>query len=342
MNLKEYVIRRLLLMIPVFIGVYTMVFIISRVLPGDPIVLMLGPSAGVYSPEQLAVLRHQLGLDQPIYVQYFSYLAGLFRGDWGYSLHTRRPVLSDLEQFFPATFELATASMIIAVVVGIPLGVVAATHRNKFLDNASRLGVLFGLSVPEFWSGIMFQIVFASMFRLLPVSGRWPTISSVAPPTHVTGLYVLDSLLTLNFPALIISLEYLILPAIVLSFSSMSQITRFVRAQMIEVSTQDFVSSARANGVPKSLVNYVYMLRNSLTTTLTMVGSVYALLLGGAFVVETVFAWPGIANYTVQSVLYKDFNSVIGAVIVFGLGFLIVNFVVDLLYGYLDPRVRYE
>jgi len=329
-------------MVPVFIGLYTLIFIISRILPGDPVVLMLGPSAGTYSPEQLAILRHQLGLDRPIYVQYLTYLVGLFQGDWSYSIHTRRPVFSDLVAFFPATLELSTASMIIALVVGIPLGVVAATHRNSFLDNASRLGVLFGLSIPEFWSGIMGQIVLGSILSLLPIAGRWPMLFTIPPPTRITGLYVLDSLLTLNFPALTISLEYLIMPATILSFSSTSQITRFVRSQMIEVSSEDFISSARANGVPKNLVNYVYMLRNSLSATLTMVGSVYALLLGGAFIVETVFAWPGIAYYTVQSVLYKDFNSVVGSVIVFGLGFLIVNFVVDLLYGYLDPRVRYE
>jgi len=341
-GLKTFVMRRLLLMVPIFFGLYTVIFIISRILPGDPVLLMLGPSASAYTPEQIALLRTRLGLDKPYYVQYFAYLVGLFRGDWGYSLHTKRQVLQDLVQFFPATFELATASVIIAILVGIPLGVISATHRNRLLDNVSRLLSLFGVSIPEFWSGIMAQILFASILSLFPTTGRWPAVSSIPPPASVTGLYVLDSLLALNWDALYISLEHLILPAAVLSLSSISQITRFVRGQMIEVSTQDFIVSATANGIPKNLVTYQYMLRNSLTTTLTMIGSVYALLLGGAFVVESVFAWPGIANYTVTSVMYKDFNSVVGAVIIFGLGFLIVNFVVDVLSGYLDPRVRYE
>ncbi len=340
-DFKSFILRRLLLLIPVFLGLYTIIFIITRILPGDPVLLMLGPGAGLLTAEQLALLRERLGLNAPVYVQYFSYLWGLFHGDWGYALRTKRPVIEDIIQFFPATFELTTTSMIIAIAIGIPVGVYSAVHRNKLIDNVSRFLSLGGVSIPEYWSGVMAQIMFAGILSLLPAAGRWPT-TGIPPPNHITGLYVLDSVLTLNLDAFLVSLKHLILPAFILSLSSISQIARFVRGKMVDVSSEDFIITSKANGIPKNLVIYSYMLKNSLTTTLTMIGSVYALLLGGAFVVESVFAWPGIAHYTVAAVMYKDFNGVIGGTIIFGLGFLILNLAVDVLYGYLDPRVRYE
>lgn len=327
--------KRLAYMIAVLIGLSMLIFLLARVLPGDPARLSLGPDA---TEEQVQQLRHKLGLDQPIYMQYYMFLKGLLRGRLGMSLITKRDVSTELLQRFPATFELVAVAMTIAVLGGIPLGIISAVHKDRLIDQFSRLFAFAGVSLPRFWIGIMFQIVFAYSLGLLPLAGRIGIGSE--PPTHITGLYLIDSLINLNFKAFTDSSIHIVLPAITLSLSPLAQTTRLIRASMIEQLNKDYTIVSRIIGIPENLNTYKYMLRNAFTSSLTVIGLTFGWMLGNAFIVEQVFAWPGMARYGVNSVLRNDFNAIIGVVLVIGLGYLLINFLVDLLYGYLDPRIR--
>ena len=336
-SLRPYVLRRTLLILPTLFGLVVIVFIISRLLPGDVAQRVLGPLA---SAQDLANFRHQYGLDQPIPVQFYHYFVGLLSGDWGISFRTSRPVLVDIGEYFPATLELTTAAMIIAIILGIAIGIVAATSGRKYVDAASRLFSVYAVSLPEWWTGIIAQLVLAFDLGLFPPTGRLD-YEVITEPVRITGLYVVDSILTLNGPALANSLWHLALPSLVLSLGAMAQIARMTRSSLLEQSAKDYVIFERANGMPNRIVTYKYMLKCAFSSVLTIIGLTYGFLLGGDFLVESVFAWPGIGYYGVQALLYKDFNSVVGVVITIGVSFAIVNLVVDLLYGILDPRVRY-
>jgi len=327
--------KRLTYMIAVLIGLSMLIFLLARVLPGDPARLTLGPDA---TEEQVQQLRHKLGLDQPIYMQYYMFIKGLLRGRLGMSLITKRDVSTELLQRFPATFELVAVAMTIAVLGGIPLGIISAVHKDRLIDQFSRLFAFAGVSLPRFWIGIMFQIVFAYSLGLLPLAGRIGIGSE--PPTHITGLYLIDSLINLNFKAFTDSSIHIVLPAITLSLSPLAQTTRLIRASMIEQLNKDYTIVSRIIGIPENLNTYKYMLRNAFTSSLTVIGLTFGWMLGNAFIVEQVFAWPGMARYGVNSVLRNDFNAIVGVVLVIGLGYLLINFLVDLLYGYLDPRIR--
>jgi len=327
--------KRLTYMIAVLIGLSMLIFLLARVLPGDPARLTLGPDA---TEEQVQQLRHKLGLDQPIYMQYYMFIKGLLRGRLGMSLITKRDVSTELLQRFPATFELVAVAMTIAVLGGIPLGIISAVHKDRLIDQFSRLFAFAGVSLPRFWIGIMFQIVFAYSLGLLPLAGRIGIGSE--PPTHITGLYLIDSLINLNFKAFTDSSIHIVLPAITLSLSPLAQTTRLIRASMIEQLNKDYTIVSRIIGIPENLNTYKYMLKNAFTSSLTVIGLTFGWMLGNAFIVEQVFAWPGMARYGVNSVLRNDFNAIVGVVLVIGLGYLLINFLVDLLYGYLDPRIR--
>lgn len=337
MGYKDYLIKRILQLIPTFIGLSILVFVIARVMPGDPVRLALGPEA---TEEQIMKYRHELGLDKPIYEQYFYFLFGIFQGKLGESLRTFHDVSIDIVRFFPATFELVTFSMVISVVAGVFLGVITAIKRNTIMDHFLRLFALSGVSLPRFWIGIIFMLIFSYYLGILPTTGRIDT--HIAPPQRVTGLYLLDSLLTGNLIAFMSSLEHIILPAVTLALSPTAQIMRFVRSSMIEQSTKNYTLTERANSLPENLITFKYMLKNAFSSALTTIGLLYGFLLGNAFVVEQVFAWPGMARYGVQALLHKDFNAIVGVVLVVGAFFLLVNFIIDILYGYLDPRIRYE
>jgi len=330
-----FLIRRLLLTIVVLVGLSMFIFLLARVMPGDPARLALGPEA---TQEQVQELTHELGLDQPIYIQYQMFLKGLLKGKLGMSLETKRDVSEDIAQKFPATFELVVVAITIAVLLGIPLGIISALRKDKVIDQFSRLFAFAGISIPRFWSGIMFQLLFTCSLGLLPLAGRIGMGSE--PPTHITGLYLVDSLIILNFSAFTESLRHIILPAICLSLSPLGQITRLIRASMIEQLSKDYTIVNRAIGMPEDLNVCKYMLKNALTSALTVTGLLVGWMIGSAFVVEQVFAWPGMARYGVNAVIRKDFNAVIGVVLVIGIGYLLINFLVDLLYGYLDPRIR--
>ncbi|MDR7460388.1 MAG: ABC transporter permease, partial [Armatimonadota bacterium] len=298
-----------------------------------PVRLALGPEA---TQEQVEALRRQMGLDRPLHVQYLTYLAGALRGDFGYSLRTHRNVSRDLVEFLPATVELTTVAMGLAVALGVPLGVLAAVRKDGPADHLSRLLALVGVALPRFWLAILLQLAFAYHLRLLPTIGRGP-----APPVRITGLYLVDSLLAADPGAFLAALQHLAMPAFALSVGSLAQVMRLIRAGMIEEMRRDYALAARSYGLPGNLIVYKYLLKNAFTATLTVIGLSYGFLLGNAFLVETVFAWPGLAFYGVDALLFKDFNGVIAVTLVVGVAYAVVNLLTDILYGYLDPRIRY-
>lgn len=333
----RYVLRRLLLMIPTLLGLSILTFLISHVVPADPAALAAGPQAPA---EAVAKIREQFGLDRPLYEQYFSYLTNLLHGDWGTSIMSRRDVLSDIGTYFPATLELVLASMVIAVAIGIPFGVLAAVYQNRWPDHTSRVLSISFASLPRFWFGIIVQLTIGLGLGLLPISGRLPPLQ--APPNHITGIYTLDSLLTLDFGVFALSAKYLILPAFVQSVGSLAVITRIVRGEMIEVLQRDYVRTARSKGLRERQVMFGHALRNAMIPTLTMIGLSLGYSLGGSVLVETIFDWPGIGSYAVNSVASSDFQPIMGVTLLVGTIFVLINLVVDLLYGILDPRIQYS
>jgi len=332
-----YIVRRIIMIIPVMIGLSILLFVISRLLPGDPVGLAAGPRA---TPEQIAALRAEFGLDQPLPVQYFNYLKGLLSGDWGASLMTRRPVLDDLRAYLPATIELVIASLTLAVIAGVPLGVLSAVRPGGPVDIAARLGSLASLSMPRFFLGLMLQLFFAMLLAWFPFGGRFPLIAF--PPPTVTGLLTIDSLLIGDFEAFGLSLKHLALPALTMALSPMASILQLTRASTLEVLNQDYVLTARAMGLPRNLILFKYVLKNSLSATLTMTALFVGWALSGTVLVETVFDWPGIGLYATHSVISQDFMPILGVSITIGLIFTVINLLADLAYGLLNPKVQYK
>lgn len=336
MSYRIYLLRRFLHIIPVLVGLSILIFVLARIMPGDAARLALGPEA---SPEQVEKLRREMGLDRSLVVQYLHYMRGVLQGDLGTSLVTFHSVTDDLLAFFPATLELTTVAMGLAIAVGIPLGIFSALAKDRWTDHFIRLFALSGVAIPRFWLGILFQLGFAYYLGLLPIFGRID--ASIPPPAPLTGLYLVDSLLTLNLAAFGSSLKHILLPALTLALSPIAQIMRLVRASMIEQTRKDYILLAYANGLPRSLIVYKYMLKNAFTSVLTIIGLLYGFFLGGSFLVETVFTWPGMARYGIRGLLHKDFNAVVGVTLMVGIGYSFINFLVDICYGYLDPRIRY-
>lgn len=335
MRYRDYLLHRVARTIPILVGLSLLIFFIARVMPGDPARLALGPEA---TEDQVRALRDRLGLNEPLHIQYAHFFAHMFRGELGISLYTYRDVSIDLVKFFPATLELVLTAMALAIIIGIPLGVVSAVNKDRWPDHFSRVSAFMGVSAPTFWVGIMFQLLVCHYFRLLPTTGR--IASEVLPPYNITGLYLFDSLVTLNFEAFISSLKHIMLPAVTLALSPTAQITRIVRSSMIDQKYAYYVVTAKSNGIPENLLVYKYMLKNALIATLTIAGLLTGFFLIGAFVVETVFGWPGIARYGVRALIYKDFNAVIGVILLTGAVYTLINLIVDFLYGYVDPRIR--
>lgn len=336
MSYRGYLVRRALSTVPMFLGLSVLIFVMARVIPGRPARLALGPRA---SEEAVQQLRDQMGLDEPLWVQYFDYMAGLLRGDMGRSLVTNHNVAADIGQFFPATFELTTIAMILAIAVGVPLGVIAGQHKDHLQDNASRAFSFFAVSLPAFWAGILLQLLFAFHLGWFPATGRLGDVGLV--PVRVTGLLLVDSLLAFNLPAFFSAATHLVLPAVTLALAPMADIARMMRTSFIEEVNRDYVEGLATHGVPGKLIAYKYVLKKSFAATLTIIGLDYGFLLGSAFLVEIVFSWPGMASYGVQAILQKDINAIVGVTLVIGAGFLLVNLAVDVLYGFFDPRVRY-
>jgi peptide/nickel transport system permease protein len=336
MGLKAYVVRRLLYSVVVMFALLVIMFTILLVMPGDPVVAYLGEAA---TPEQVTLLRQRLGLDQPPPTRFFYYVSSLIRGELGMSLQFGTPVADLVMRFFPATLEVSLVALFIALVVGLPLGITAAINRNKFVDYINRILSLVGVSMPSFWIGILLLLLAVALTGTLPM-GRYP--SDIPLPTHITGLYILDSIITFNLNSLIASLKHILLPGFVLSLVTLAQLSRMIRSRMIEEMNQEYVLVAMANGMPKNLLIYKYALRKAFSSTLTVTGMAFGMLLGGAYVVEYVFAWPGMGFGAVRGLLANDTNLIISITLVVGFLFIVINLVVDVLYGVLDPRVRYQ
>lgn len=330
-----YLLRRCFALFFVLLGLSILIFVIARVVPGDPARIALGPTA---TPEQVVELQIEMGLDQPFIVQLGTYLTGLANGDLGKSLLTSRPVLDDIMAALPATFELVLFTIILQVVISIPLGVLAAIYRNTWVDNVTRVVSLIGVVTPGFVLAIMLQLVAAHYWGFFPITGRLD--QGIDFSADITGLLLIDGMLTGRWDVVGDALRHLFLPAIALAAGGIGQVVRITRASMIEVSSRDFVEASRAYGIPERVVTFRYMLRVAAVAPLTILGLEFASLIGNAFIVEFVFSWPGIASYGVRTILQKDLNAVIGVVIVSGLFFVVANLVIDIILGLLDPRHR--
>ncbi len=338
MGFFGYFLRRLALVIPILLGVTIITFTLTYVLPGNPAVVKAGP---LVSPEVVKELEKEMGLDQPAWVQYGRYISGVARGDLGQSASTGRPVLEDFRQRLPATFELTLASLLIALAVGIPLGVQSAVHRDTAIDHIGRIVGVAGVAMPTFWTGLLGLYAFFYLLGVAPPPlGRLG--SGIEPPTAITGLYVIDSLLTGNWKALGSSLHQLMLPAITLGLSVMAPIARMVRSTMLEILESDYIKSAWAAGIPRRRVIYGDALMNALIPVITILGIVFGFLMAGNAVVESVFAWPGIGNYAITSLMTKDSGPIQSFVLFVAVLYVIVNFVIDMVYGLIDPRIRLD
>ncbi|MBX5465351.1 MAG: ABC transporter permease [Clostridia bacterium] len=337
MALARFVARRLALTVLVLFGVSVITFFLSHVVPVDPVVAVLGEHA---RPDQIANLRRQWGFDQPLPRQYVLYVEHLFHGDLGVSLRTRRPVLVDLEQYFPATLELALGAMLVALLLGLPAGVLSAVYRDRWPDQVTRVAALAGVSMPVFWLGLLLLGLFYYRLGWLPGPGRLDDL--VVPPPRLTGLVTLDSLLAGDWPALGSALAHLVLPALTLGYYTTGVIARQTRASMLEVLGQEYVRTARAKGLGERAVVLVHALRNALIPVLTVTGLSFGSLLGGAVLTETIFSWPGLGWYVTNSMLNVDLPAVMGVTLLAALAYALVNLLVDLGYGLLDPRIRYE
>ncbi|MBN8245668.1 ABC transporter permease [Nitratireductor aquimarinus] len=329
----NYLLSRFAQMIVVMVGVSILVFVLTRVLPGDPVAAALGDRA---TAEQITQLRAELGLDLPLWQQYGRFVAGVFSGDMGMSLVEKRNVGAIVAERLPATLELIFAALLIAVVVGVPLGVLAAVYRNGIIDQVSRVVALFGVSFPQFWVGIMLQLLMGLALALLPITGR----SSVPMPQAVTGFLTIDSLIALDFTAFGNAIRHLICPALVLAAGPLATIMRMVRANMIDEFEKPYPELARAVGMHPFIINFKYVLRNAFTPTLTLIGFLIPIMIGSSFVVEKVFAWPGLARFGADAIMGNDFNGVIGITLVICYFVVLLNLIVDLLYPIIDPRIR--
>jgi len=334
-SLKVYIARRVLLAIPMIFILLSIVFLIMRV-AGDPVSAILGGHA---PQEQIEQIKQQLGLNKPIIFQFFGYIGQLLRGNLGRSLiWGQRPVVNEIWDHFPATLELSISAFLISIIIGIFTGTVAATHRNRFLDHTFRLYgiVTYGLFIP--WIGIMLQLLFGVYLGLLPIGGR---IGTLMEPKSITGLYVLDSLLTLNFDSLVSAIKHLILPSVTLGVYLSGIYTRLTRTHLMETLEKDFIKAARARGLSERAVIYKHGLKNAFIPILTMMGLQFALLLVGAVLTEITFSWPGMGTLLFERITYRDFTTVQGIIVFFALIVVTVNLLVDIIYAYIDPRIRY-
>ncbi len=332
----RFILGRLAVLIPTFIGVSIIAFSFIRLLPGDPVMLMSGER--VMSPERHAELMSQLGLDRPMYLQYLDYLGGLVTGDFGSSIVTKRPVLDDFLQLFPATLELSLCAIIVAVCLGIPAGVLAAVKRGSWLDQTVMGAALVGYSMPIFWWGLLLIIFFSGYLGWTPVSGR---ISLMYFFPQVTGFMLIDSLLSGQSGAFKSAVTYLILPTIVLATIPLAVIARQTRSAMLEVLGEDYVRTARSKGLAPLRVVGIHALRNAMIPVITTIGLQVGVLLAGAILTETIFSWPGIGKWMVDSVFKRDYAVVQGGLMLIAGVIMLVNLIVDLLYGLINPRIRH-
>lgn len=328
--------RRIGMSAIVLVGVSMLIFAIARVIPGDPVRIALGPNA---TAEQITALRAEMHLDDPLPVQYAYFVSDLLRGDLGTSLYTNRPVTLDIREFLPATLELVLVAGIIMVALGLPLGILAARHRGRWPDHLVRLFALLTVSAPSFVWAVILMLLFAFYLPLFPVAGRLADIYEIP---RITGFLSIDTLLAGNLAAFADALRHLVLPATALALSGIGQAARLTRANMVETYDKPYIEMAQAYGFFPSRIARIWAFKPSLIPSLTIIGLDFAAMLGNAFLVEAVFAWPGLSRYGVAVILRKDLNAIMGTVLIIALTFLIVNILVDLLIAFLNPRIRHS
>ena len=359
--MTRYIAQRLILLIPVLLGISIVTFSMLRLIPGDPARVMLGEHA---TEEAVEAFKERMGLNDPIYIQFIKYLGSIVRGDLGRSIQTNMLVTTELGMRLPATIELTLGAMFIACLVGLPAGIIAAYRHNTLFDLSTMAGALIGVSMPIFWLGLMLMYIFGYRLKWLPPSARLTvgvelkTITEVynlhqvfsgpfgskviAFTDFLSNFYILDSILTRNLTALIDSLKHLILPSLALGSIPMAIIARMTRSSLLEVLNQDYIRTARAKGLHERAVLFVHALKNAFLPVITVIGLQLGLLLGGAILTETIFSWPGMGRLVVNRILARDYPAVQGGVLVIAFIFVVINLLVDISYAYLDPRIRYE
>ena len=332
----NYALRRVLLTIPILLGLSIILFVFVRALPGGPEDALLGERG---TDEQEAQIREELGLNKPIYVQYGLYMKNILSGNLGVSTSTRQPITEELKLRFPATFELAIAAMLFAILIGVPLGFMAAKRYQGVLDNASLILSLIGISFPVFFLALLLKYVFAIKLGLLPTIGRLDITRSLE---HPTNLYVLDSIIAGDPAALWDTLKHLVLPAIALGTIPLAIIARVTRAAVLDVTSADYVRTAQAKGLDPRVVDRRHIMKNAMLPVVTIVGLWAGLLLTGAVLTESVFAWPGLGSWILEAIRFRDYAVLQGGILFFAVLIVFVNLLVDISYAFLDPRIRYK
>lgn len=340
MEFKYYLLRRILLQIIVIFGAMTLVFFATKAIPGDPIAAMLGLE-GMRYPALVEAVTKTWNLDKPVWVQYVTYMNNLFHGNLGKSIWTKQAVSKDLMIRLPATIELAISTFIVAMAISIPIGIISATRKDSPVDHLSRIFSTVGIGAPSYWWGIILLFIFYLNLGMLS-SGRLSAQYSANDIPFVTGMYTIDSLIGGRFDMFIDACKHLILPALALGFAINAMTMRLTRSSMLEVIESDYVRTARMKGLPERVVIYRHALRNALIPTLTYAGILFGTLLGGSVLVETVFSWRGMGEYSVRAIFASDYPAIMGVTFVMALVYSTSNLLVDILYGLIDPRVRYH
>jgi dipeptide transport system permease protein len=332
----RFILTRVSLVIPTFIGITLLTFFIIRLIPGDPIELLAGEHG--IDPVRHELLRHQFGFDRPVLVQYADYVGKILHGDLGSSLSTRQPVLTEFSELFPATIELSVSAMLFAVIFGLPAGILAATRRGRFLDHSVMGTALVGYSMPIFWWGLLLILFFSVFLEWTPVSGR---IDVLYDFPSITGFMLIDSLLSGQQGAFTSVLSHLILPTIVLGTIPLAVIARMTRSSMLEVLNEDYIRTAKAKGLSPPRVVWIHALRNALIPVITVIGLQVGTLMGGAILTEHVFSWPGVGHWLIESIARRDYPILQTGVLLIASVVILVNLMVDLLYGLINPRIRH-
>lgn len=336
MGMMRYVVKRLSFLLPIIIVLLSLLFILSRSVPGDPVGLIAGKYAG---EAERARIRAEYGFDKPLPIQFVMYLSRVLKGDLGTSIRTKRLVLDDILRRLPASLELIITGFLISSLGGVLLGTFSAIKKDSILDYGSRLFSFTGIAIPSFWLAILLQMILTYHFKILPTGGR---IDIFLRPDHITGFLILDSIINLRIDSLVSSLSHLILPACLLAYSQIGSVTRMTRNEMLEVLGKEYIRTHRSYGIRDGIIYYKYALRNAFIPVLTRLGISFSLTFVGTVVIETVFDYPGMGLYMTNAILYQDFPAILGCAIFMSFIVLFVNLAVDLLYVYLDPRVRLE
>lgn len=338
MSWLRYALWRTITSLFVVIGVVLLVFFISVAMPSDPAALWVGPHP---THSSIEAARERLHLNEPLYTRFFYFVRDLARGDLGVSIRTHNPVSEDIFKAFGATFELIVFAEILAVIVGIPLGVYSAVKKDSFIDNASRVLAVAGVSLPGFWMGMILQLVFFRYLGLLPLSGRVDTLMSITNPiAEKTGFYLIDTLISGNFSAMWDVFKHMILPGLTLAAYPIGLITRQVRSMMIEVLNENYIRTASAYGIKKRKIYFGYALKNSLAPAMVTLGLSFAYTLVGAFLIELIFNWPGLGRYAANSILSMDYPAIVGVTLIVAVTYVVINFIVDLIQAKIDPRIK--